>query len=130
MVNTILSSRKVKTFFEVCNGTQGEGIETTDGAFGGGGYDSKQRPDMSNTQFLVEALKKAGVAEEDPAMQKVLVFVSRGRTWNHRTTSFRLPEKSTMAVSSTPRRRVANPKLGEVCKTVDTNRMAASRMPD
>ena len=45
--------------------------------YGGGGYDSKQRPDMSNTQFLVEALKKAGVAEDDPAMQKALVFVSR-----------------------------------------------------
>lgn len=58
---------------------QGEGIESSDPAWGGGGYGSHQRPDMSNTQFLMEALKKAGVAKDDPAMQKILVFVSRSQ---------------------------------------------------
>ncbi len=47
--------------------------------YGGAGYDSKQRPDMSNTQFLIEALKKAGVGEDDPAMKKAVVFVSRAQ---------------------------------------------------
>lgn len=56
---------------------QGEGIESSDPAWGGGGYGSHQRPDLSNTQFLMEALKSAGVKEDDPAMQKILVFVSR-----------------------------------------------------
>ena len=69
--------RKAELFLRGLQWDEGEGLETTDGAYGGGGYDSKQRPDMSNTQFLVEALKKAGVAEDDPAMQKALVFVSR-----------------------------------------------------
>lgn len=56
---------------------KGEGIESSDPAWGGGGYGSHQRPDLSNTQFLIEALRKAGVKEDDPAMQNVLVFVSR-----------------------------------------------------
>lgn len=70
---------KAEQFLRGLQWDQGEGIETTDGRYGGGGYDSKQRPDMSNTQFLVEALKKAGVAEDDPAMQNALVFVSRAQ---------------------------------------------------
>jgi len=70
---------KAEQFLRGLQWDEGEGIETTDGRYGGGGYDSKQRPDMSNTQFLVEALKKAGVADDDPAMQKALVFVSRAQ---------------------------------------------------
>ncbi|HRA90050.1 MAG TPA: terpene cyclase/mutase family protein [Planctomycetaceae bacterium] len=71
--------KKGEMFLRGLQWDEGEGIESTDGAYGGGGYDSKQRPDMSNTQFLVEALKSAGVAEDDPAMQKALVFVSRAQ---------------------------------------------------
>ena len=55
----------------------GESIEPSDPAYGGAGYGSKQRPDLSNTAFLVEALRAAGVAEDDPAIQRALVFVSR-----------------------------------------------------
>jgi squalene-hopene/tetraprenyl-beta-curcumene cyclase len=71
--------KKAERFLRGLQWDEGEGIETTDGRYGGGGYDSKQRPDMSNTQFLIEALKKAGVADNDPAMQKALVFVSRAQ---------------------------------------------------
>ena len=48
-----------------------------DPAYGGAGYGSKSRPDLSNTQFLLEALKAAGAKSDDPALQKALVFVSR-----------------------------------------------------
>ncbi len=58
---------------------EGEGVESSDGAYGGAGYDSKQRPDMSNTQYFVEALKAAGVEKDDPAMKRVLVFISRAQ---------------------------------------------------
>lgn len=44
---------------------------------GGVGYDAKSRPDLSNTQFMVEALLAAGVSKDDPAIKKALVFVSR-----------------------------------------------------
>ncbi len=45
--------------------------------FGGLGYDSKSRPDLSNTQFFIEALHEAGVSKDDPAIKKALDFVSR-----------------------------------------------------
>ncbi len=44
---------------------------------GGVGYDGKSRPDLSNTQFMVEALLAGGVSKDDPAIKKALVFISR-----------------------------------------------------
>ncbi|MEX1095126.1 MAG: prenyltransferase/squalene oxidase repeat-containing protein [Planctomycetales bacterium] len=56
---------------------QGEGIEDSDAAYGGAGYGTHSRPDLSNTQFLLEALQAAGAEPDDPAIQKALIFVSR-----------------------------------------------------
>ena len=69
---------------------EGEGTESADPAYGGAGYGSHQRPDLSNTQFFVEALKQAGVKEDDPAMKKALLFVSRCQNLEseHNTTPF------------------------------------------
>jgi squalene-hopene/tetraprenyl-beta-curcumene cyclase len=55
----------------------GEGKTPDDDFFGGAGYDSKSRPDLSNTQFFLDALAAAGVSKDDDAMKKVQVFVSR-----------------------------------------------------
>jgi len=46
-------------------------------AFGGAGYGSHSRPDLSNTTFFLEAMQAAGVSPHDPAVQNALVFVSR-----------------------------------------------------
>jgi squalene-hopene/tetraprenyl-beta-curcumene cyclase len=56
---------------------EGEGKGPGDDFYGGAGYDSKSRPDLSNTQFFLDALVDAGVARDDPALRKALVFVSR-----------------------------------------------------
>jgi squalene-hopene/tetraprenyl-beta-curcumene cyclase len=56
---------------------EGEGKQPGDDYYGGAGYDSKSRPDLSNTQFFLDALKAAGVSSDDPALKKALVFVSR-----------------------------------------------------
>jgi len=56
---------------------EGEGINPEDPAFGGAGYGSKSRPDLSNTSFFIEALRSTGVPEEDPAIARALAFVSR-----------------------------------------------------
>jgi squalene-hopene/tetraprenyl-beta-curcumene cyclase len=46
--------------------------------YGGAGYaGDKSRPDLSNTAFFLEALKSAGVAQDDPAFKKAAIFVSR-----------------------------------------------------
>ncbi|MEO2088855.1 MAG: prenyltransferase/squalene oxidase repeat-containing protein [Gemmataceae bacterium] len=55
----------------------GEGKTPADDFFGGAGYDSKSRPDLSNTQFFLDALAAAGVGKDDPAFKKAAVFVSR-----------------------------------------------------
>jgi squalene-hopene/tetraprenyl-beta-curcumene cyclase len=54
-----------------------EGKNPSDDYYGGAGYDSKSRPDLSNTQMFLDALKEAGVPPDDPALKKALVFVSR-----------------------------------------------------
>jgi squalene-hopene/tetraprenyl-beta-curcumene cyclase len=55
-----------------------EGIDKSDVRYGGADYGpSKKRPDLSNTQFLVEALKTLGAKDDDPNIQKALIFVSR-----------------------------------------------------
>jgi squalene-hopene/tetraprenyl-beta-curcumene cyclase len=71
--------KKAEDFLRGLQWDAGEGIETSDDTYGGAGYDSKQRPDMSNTQFLIEALRSAGAAADDPAMQKALIFISRAQ---------------------------------------------------
>jgi squalene-hopene/tetraprenyl-beta-curcumene cyclase len=57
----------------------GEGKDKADPAYGGAGYGKKSRPDLSNTQFLIEALRTVGASENDPAIQKALTFVSRAQ---------------------------------------------------
>ncbi len=58
---------------------EGEGKKREDSFFGGAGYDSKSRPDLSNTQYFLDALKAAGVPADDPAYQKAALFVSRAQ---------------------------------------------------
>lgn len=54
-----------------------EGIDQVDPRYGGAGYGSKSRPDLSNTSFLIEALIESGSPADDPAIQRALAFVSR-----------------------------------------------------
>jgi squalene-hopene/tetraprenyl-beta-curcumene cyclase len=54
-----------------------EGKKPDSDFYGGAGYDSQSRPDLSNTQFFLEAMQAAGVSKDDPAMKRALMFVSR-----------------------------------------------------
>lgn len=58
--------------------------------YGGVGYGGKSRPDLSNTAFLVDALKTCGAESNDEAIQRALVFVSRCQNLEseHNTTKF------------------------------------------
>lgn len=68
---------KAVAFLKKLQWDEEEGKKADDDFFGGAGYDSKSRPDLSNTQFFLDALHAAGVKSDDPAMKKALVFVSR-----------------------------------------------------
>ncbi len=54
-----------------------EGKNPKDDFYGGAGYDSQSRPDLSNTQLFLDALVAAGVPKNDPAFKRAAVFVSR-----------------------------------------------------
>ena len=51
--------------------------ESWDSYYGGSGYGNSTRPDLSNTAFLIDALKSRGADENDKAIQQALTFVSR-----------------------------------------------------
>lgn len=56
---------------------KGETLAEGDPRAGGWGYGSKGRPDGSNTSFALQALKEAGVSQEDPAFKAAAAFMSR-----------------------------------------------------
>ena len=61
-------------------GPKGEKVEPggeRDTWIGGTGYGGHSRPDGSNTQLYLEALKDAGVEPDDPAFQEALKFITR-----------------------------------------------------
>ena len=54
-----------------------DGLSPNQDWFGGAGYGNRSRPDLSNTQMMLDALHDAGVSPDDPTVQRALVFVSR-----------------------------------------------------
>jgi squalene-hopene/tetraprenyl-beta-curcumene cyclase len=56
---------------------QAEGYAPSSDWFGGYGYGNRGRPDLSNTQMVLDALHDAGVSTDDPAVQRALAFVAR-----------------------------------------------------
>ena len=69
---------------------EGEGKNPTDYGYGGAGYGKHGRPDLSNSSFLVDALKALGNGPDDESMKRVLTFVSRCQNLEteHNTTEF------------------------------------------
>jgi len=62
-----------------------EGIDPTRDWYGGAGYGNGKRPDLSNTQMMLDAMHDAGVSQDDPAMQRALAFIAR--TQNRKATN-------------------------------------------
>jgi squalene-hopene/tetraprenyl-beta-curcumene cyclase len=69
--------RRAVAFLKNIQWDESEDIEPANLNYGGAGYGSQKRPDLSNTSFLLDALRSAGTDEDDPAMKKALIFVSR-----------------------------------------------------
>ncbi|MEL7335924.1 MAG: hypothetical protein AAFN70_06945, partial [Planctomycetota bacterium] len=69
--------RKAEAFLKGLQWDEGEGVESSDPAYGGAGYGSHRRPDLSNTSFMIDALKELGNGPQDPSIQKALSFLSR-----------------------------------------------------
>ncbi len=56
---------------------EGEQRSTSDAWYGGAGYGRSKRPDLSNTQMMVEALHDSGLPKDHPAYRKALLFIQR-----------------------------------------------------
>lgn len=69
--------KKADRFVKGIQWDESEGIDRNNTSYGGAGYGRQNRPDLSNTGFLMDALKAVGNGPNDPAVQKALVFVSR-----------------------------------------------------
>lgn len=69
--------KRAESFVRGIQWDESEGLDGSDMAYGGAGYGSKSRPDLSNTSFLIESLRAIGNGPDDEAIQKALIFVSR-----------------------------------------------------
>lgn len=73
---------KSAQFSDALAGPNGEKIDVNHAYYGGWGYGGNRgpgggRPDLSNTNVVLEALNDAGLKPEDPAYQRALKFVQR-----------------------------------------------------
>jgi squalene-hopene/tetraprenyl-beta-curcumene cyclase len=69
--------KRAEAFIKDIQWDGGEGHDPSSTSYGGAGYGKHNRPDLSNTTFLIAALKTVGNGPDDPAMQRALAFVSR-----------------------------------------------------
>jgi squalene-hopene/tetraprenyl-beta-curcumene cyclase len=68
---------RAQRFLTTLQYDEAEDVRPADPWFGGAGYNSRKRPDLSNTQMMLEALHASGLAKTDPVYQRALKFVSR-----------------------------------------------------
>ena len=71
--------QKARQFLTVIQWDESEGNTFAEPEYGGAGYGRHERPDLSNTAFLIDALKGVGASSDDPAIQRALIFVSRSQ---------------------------------------------------
>ncbi len=70
------------------------GIDKANPAYGGAGYGRNKRPDLSNTNFLMDALKAADNGPDDEAVKKALIFVSRCQNLESEHNTLPFPAKN------------------------------------
>lgn len=82
--------KKAEAFLKGQQWHEAQGKDKSDPYYGGSGYGNNKRPDLSNTTFMIDALKAAGNDENSEAIQRALVFVSRCQNLEteHNTTPF------------------------------------------
>ena len=65
-------------FLKTMQWDEGEDKGRDSDVYGGAGYGgANSRPDLSNTAFMIEALRDSGLPSDDPGLQKAIIFVSR-----------------------------------------------------
>lgn len=69
--------RGAQTYLKSIQWDEEDGHEHASNWYGGQGYGKHKRPDLSNTQLMLEALHQSGLPADDPAYKKAMLFISR-----------------------------------------------------
>jgi squalene-hopene/tetraprenyl-beta-curcumene cyclase len=69
--------QKAQKWMKAQQTDEDQGYKPEDKLYGGFGYGSSLRPDLSNTQFALEALRASGLPASDPVFTKAAKFISR-----------------------------------------------------
>ena len=82
--------KKAEAYVKEVQWDGGEGHDESSFNYGGAGYGNSNRPDLSNTSFLADALESVGRGPDDPAVQRMLMFISRCQNLEsaHNTSKF------------------------------------------
>jgi squalene-hopene/tetraprenyl-beta-curcumene cyclase len=86
--------KNAEKFLKATQWTEGMGQEPSSPSYGGAGYGKHKRPDLSNTQFLMDALKAVGAGGDDEAVKKALIFVSRCQNLESDHNTLEFPAKN------------------------------------
>jgi len=68
---------KARRFLTAVQCDEGEGYTTDDNFYGGIGYGNDERPDLSNLNLAIDALRAADLPKDDPAVARMLRFLDR-----------------------------------------------------
>ncbi|MCZ6653472.1 MAG: terpene cyclase/mutase family protein [Planctomycetota bacterium] len=68
---------KAQNFLKNLQWDEVEDIDESNPWYGGTGYGRNKRPDLSNTQMMLDALKQSGLPATDPTYKKALKFIQR-----------------------------------------------------
>ena len=71
--------KKAQDFLIGHQSDEEEGYMPSDKYYGGIGYGGDERPDLSNLQFAVEALRVSGVSIDNDVWEKAVKFISRSQ---------------------------------------------------
>lgn len=82
--------KQADAFLKGLQWSEASGKDVSDFGYGGAGYGGDSRPDLSNTNFLIDALRATGNEADSEAVQRALTFVSRCQNLEseHNTTPF------------------------------------------
>ena len=69
--------QRARGYLMILQADEGEGYAPEDTMYGGIGYGGDLRPDMSNLQFSLQALKESGVPKDEDVWAKAIKFIER-----------------------------------------------------
>jgi squalene-hopene/tetraprenyl-beta-curcumene cyclase len=108
----------------------GKTIDESHPFYGGAGYGRNGRPDLSNTQIMLEGLYDSGLECTDPAFVRALVFITRcqGTTANQMFADKIKPDGGFIYATSVNKEQVGVPQSAAGEETVDVAGQPVSRL--